>query len=281
MKNFFRKSGPPAIRVKFFDVESGQQFAESDIPAPQLPESFEASTTLHIGDQDWSVEEARPMTAWEFLQSGELILILRKVKIETIDPKKILYSLPSINDHLPTIREGSSKLGHDVLEIHEDDWRQREWVAARYIDDASAELDEIARIHEHERKGPAFKTLHVRSRIVQPLDDAEVSTDHVRDMAGPRAVWLDGFGFPGVAGIVSDSFAVRMLSSIEILGIATDGRVRVACLANTRVNNLGAEDVRSLVRFAAERELLLVDWCRMAVIQPSPEEYASYFCTEG
>jgi hypothetical protein len=45
------------IHVQFFDWSTGNIFAESHVPVGQLPESFEARTTLHLGKDDWSVVE--------------------------------------------------------------------------------------------------------------------------------------------------------------------------------------------------------------------------------
>jgi hypothetical protein len=67
------------VRVTLIDVATGQIFGRSDLPIDQLPVRFEASTTLHLGNQDWHVEKAEPMTADEFGHTGMLTLTLSKV----------------------------------------------------------------------------------------------------------------------------------------------------------------------------------------------------------
>src|SRR6201989_1839604 len=75
----FGKKSDDIIEVQFFDLATGKLFAQSKMPIRQLPESFEASTTLHLANADWSVVEARPMTAAEFGRTGKLVLIFSKI----------------------------------------------------------------------------------------------------------------------------------------------------------------------------------------------------------
>src|SRR5690348_4712574 len=103
------------IQVRFVDSTTGKVFAESKLPIDRLPASFEAQTTLHLGDDDWDVVEARPVTAAEFGRTGELVLVLSKLKIAQVDPSEMLFSLPTITgEALPPIAEGTSKLGANV-----------------------------------------------------------------------------------------------------------------------------------------------------------------------
>ena len=113
---FWRKkpnsASPGAIRVEFFDESTGKCFAQSDMPLERLPQSFEAATTMHRPDQDWTVLRADPMTSAEFSRTGKLKLWVRRVeKISMIDPHDILFSLATLSDELPEIVPGSTKLG--------------------------------------------------------------------------------------------------------------------------------------------------------------------------
>src|SRR5207253_10674690 len=109
---------------------------------------------------------------------------------------------------------GSSKLGRNVIEIHEDDWRQIEWITGPATEALESELAAIRRVYETERQGVGFKRVHTRPEEPQPLVGQAVQLDDLRAALDPRAIWLDGFSYMGVAGIVADSFAVRLLSSI-------------------------------------------------------------------
>jgi hypothetical protein len=53
--------------------------ATIDLSIANLPETFELETTLHLGDNEWTVVSAEPRTKREFASSGKLILRLRKI----------------------------------------------------------------------------------------------------------------------------------------------------------------------------------------------------------
>src|SRR6185312_5166888 len=230
------------IHVPFVDWATGKVFAETQMPLDRLPESFEARTTLHLGNDDWDVVEARPMTAAEFGRTGELVLILNKVRIDQLDPSEILFSLSTITgEGLPPIAEGTSKLRADVIEIHEDDWRQVEWLPASALDAIESELVSVRTIHEHERRDSGIAKCHMRE-LPRLLRKKAIPLNKLQSALGERAKWLDGFAYGGVAGMVANSFAVRLFSSIELFGVAPDGIIESVCFANTRANHAAEPD---------------------------------------
>src|SRR5947207_12053887 len=149
----FWKRDHPIIKVYFYDAATGKIFRQSKMPREMLPESFEPETKLTIGEQNWIVRRADPMTAAEFRRTGELRLVVESIKVTTADPREVLFSLATIADELPAIAAGSTKLDKNVIEMHEDDWRQVEFVSATRLTVVKSELDEIRKIHEHHRDG--------------------------------------------------------------------------------------------------------------------------------
>src|SRR5688572_27711365 len=117
----------PTIRVELVDAATGTALGVADLPAEDLPDSFAAATTLQLAGADWHVERAEPVTRDDYVASGQLKLVLRKLVY--VDPRKILYSLPTLEDALPPLRDGDAAAAYAM---HEDDWRQVELVAARF-----------------------------------------------------------------------------------------------------------------------------------------------------
>src|SRR5437667_11192190 len=99
----FWKRSHDVIHVEYFDAESGKKIGQVKLPIERLPEGFEADTTLHRDDQDFRVERAEPMTAAEFRKTGKLRLVLRRVRIEKVNPRELLYSLPTVSNEWPPI----------------------------------------------------------------------------------------------------------------------------------------------------------------------------------
>lgn len=240
----------PPIHVTFVDAATQHQLGKADLPAEQLPESFAADTTLHLGGTDWHVERAEPMTRSEYVASGQLRLVLRK--IERVDPRELLFSLPTLENTLPPLEDGEVE---HALVLHEDDWRQRELVASRFEPEAAAELAEIRAVHA-ERKGAGFPRLHVREHIPEPLAGVELTAVDVQRALGEIARRPLGIG----AGVVPGGFAF-VGDDAAIYGREVDGRVVVLAAS-------APEQLARLTALAIEHDLLIVDWCRAMMQRP-------------
>lgn len=233
------------VRVRLIDGSTGQPLGEADLPAEQLPESFAAPTTLHIEGDDWQVESADPITRAEYVASGELRIVLRK--LEHVDPKKLLFSLPTLENVLPPVVAGDAE---HALVLHEDDWRQHELIASRFEPEIVAELAQIRAVFES-RKGVGFQRLHVRELIPDPLHGITLALADVQNALGE--VVRRNVSFGGHAGIVAGGFAF-VHDGGQIYGREEDGFVRVLAIANGDAARLG--------RLVNDHGLVEVDWCR-------------------
>lgn len=50
------------VKTFFIDGSTGNVIAQADVPIERLPPGFAPATTLHLGDEDWTVVSAEPMT---------------------------------------------------------------------------------------------------------------------------------------------------------------------------------------------------------------------------
>jgi hypothetical protein len=234
----------PMVHVTLVDASTNQVLGDVDLAAEQLPESFAASTTLHLGGGDWHVEHADPVTRAEYVATGRLQLRLRKV--EYMDPTKILFSLPTLENVLPPMSDGDAT---GALVLHEDHWRQRELVSSRFEPEIAAELAEIRKVHA-ERKGAGFARLHVRERIPEPLHGVTMTIDDVARAVG-TAVRCP-VTFERHAGIVRGGFAF-VREGLAIYGREDNGVVRALAIADG--------DSAPLAALARQHRLVIVDWC--------------------
>jgi hypothetical protein len=125
-------------------------------------------TTLHIGDADWSVVHAEPRTRAEYSKAGSLTLRLRRV--EKIDPRDILFSLPSICDRLAEL--GARALSGEEYILAEDDRRQFELVSRQFADECDAEIAAIRGVHEEASAQVGWREIHFRRRPDPPTSAA-------------------------------------------------------------------------------------------------------------
>lgn len=242
------------IHVSFVDARSGAIVGETKLESTALPESFHAETTLSLGETEWSVVSAEPATRAAYELSG--LVVIRLHPIERVDPKKILFSLPTINDELPP-SDGRPVDGTELV-LLEDDWRQCELVVRDLRADVELELRAVEKIHESERAGVGFRNLHVRTGVTAPLPFAKLSLADVRALAPGGSE--SRLCFRGMPRCVSDGFAIQRSDGTWLYGVTAGIAVKVLGMYPSF-----PEDRRDIVAFAAARGLLLVDWCRARV----------------
>ena len=51
------------VETLFIDMSTGKAIGQAKMPLEKLPQSFAHETTMHIGDEDWKVINAEPVTA--------------------------------------------------------------------------------------------------------------------------------------------------------------------------------------------------------------------------
>jgi hypothetical protein len=236
------------IRVELIEGATQQLLGAADLPVDQLPETFAVATTMHLRGDDWHVEHAEPMTRDEYLATGRLRIVLRKV--ERVDPKKILFSLPTLETTMPPMRDGDASA---AFVIHEDDWRQHELVAERFAPEIAVELEAI-RVVLGERQGVGFARLHVRERIPEPLAGVELRLPDVRAAIGGDVARRE-LAFSGTAGVVDGGFAFVVGDAGAVYG--REHGDRVVALGFAR----GVEPT-AFAPLAKAHALAIVDWCR-------------------
>lgn len=213
------------VSVTFVDAGSGAVIGRSEMPPERLPETFATTTTLEIAGSRYFIERAEPPHATPGA-SGELTLFLRPVQV--MSPKDILFSLPTICDRVP---QADPVLESDHLfEMHEDDWRQIEFVdvtLAPVVEEQRRLIREVVD-HHSRRDGDgrpiAFDRLHVRAEPVDPLPRGITVRRLVEVMDADEA--FSGVGFQGRPYLVPRSFAFRA-GSLVCYGLVVDGLVKV------------------------------------------------------
>ncbi len=246
-----------SINVTFVDADTNQVMGEMACEASRLPETFEKlETTLHLGDADWFVVDAEPMSRPEYILAGELKLHLRRV--QRLDPSKILYSLPSLCDLLPPLDE--SRRTGDEFEIHEDDWRQFELVLALHAQRCDKEIEAIRHIHENESAEMGWRKVHPRENPDPPIDRRFSTEQMLRhfSLAGP----LRGVAFDRTEFVIRDAWAFTASDGMQFYGLSPGGKVSVIGIVQERLPDVPRTSIESLKSLAAEFELELVYWNR-------------------
>ena len=239
------------------------------MPPADLPESFELDTTLHLGQADWSVIDAQPRTRADYSRSKALMLRLRKV--EMIDPKKILFSLPTICDEIP--QAGDKALLGDEFRLAEDDWRQVEFVSTDLASEIEDEIVQIRLIHTNASAGVGWRELHVRRKPVRPLT-FELRLHDLEERLGIKGQVL-AIGYRGANTQIVDGFSI-MLEEQTIYGLAPDGNIQVLAIAPSPAG-LSVGALQRLKGLAHDFKLELVDWCACARLSSNDPQFDAMF----
>jgi hypothetical protein len=241
------------VTVEFIVNGTSNPFAISEVPIEQLPDTFELETNLEIGQQQWSVTQAVPNKKEEFTKTGKLKVFLNKV--QTIDPKELLFSLPTINDSIFEIETTTSG---SLFSIHEDDWRQMEFISKKYDLEVAQEMKSVVEIYEQHKIGIGFDQVHIRKIIEQPLHDEKINFEvFIQNFNVIKK--YDGFGIGN--NKAKDSFAFQIEEGTILYGQAPNsGGISFLCVAANENSKQSIEEI------AEKYNLIFVDWCRAEII---------------
>ncbi len=262
------------VVVTFIDDATGESLAVTEMPSANLPKSFEIDTTLHLGDDDWSVVDAQPKTRAEYAKSKTLTLRLRR--IELMDPGNLLYSLPSICDAIPTINDQPLS-GKEFL-LAEDDWRQFEFVSNNLAFEVDDEIAKIRLIHETAAAEVGWREIHVRSQPELPL----VCDLQLADLASSLNISATSVGvtYRGARSPITDGYAFTA-AHLTVYGVAPNGKVLTIALDQYSDQPPHANSVERLKSLAQELNLDLVNWCRCLRVGPEDPLFVSLLANEA
>lgn len=237
------------VRIELVDEATGAVISRSTVPLASLPERFDGmDTTLSVGDAQYSVVHAEPASRAEVERTGEARYTLRKIVM--IDPRTILFSLPTIEDVLPVTVTG----GAAALQLLPDQYRQVELIRDDQRAEVDVELAEIRRIRDAARPGGGFTEIHVRRGIREPLAGTTLTVDALAAALGATAA---PWAFDGEIGVVEHGFALPRAGA-HVYGVAPGGVVAILAIDGPPSDELFSP-LRAL---ALAHGLILVDWIR-------------------
>jgi len=256
------------IKIAFIDDATGESIAVTEMPTSDLPESFVVDTTLHIGNEEWSIVDAQPMTRDAYTKSKTLTLRLRRIELMALGD--ILYSLPSICDAIPCVED--QQLSGSEFALAEDDWRQFEFVSNELAPVVDEEIEKIRLIHENEAAEFGWQEIHVRANPELPLTCILTLADLADSLNAPcESV---GVTFHGQRSQIANGYAFRT-DDLTLYGVAPNGNVQTIALDQYADASPGAESINRLKTIAHDLRLDLVYWCRCVRVGPDDPFFVS------
>ena len=276
--NFLKKpAAVGTIRVEFINGADHSIIAVSDMLPAQLPDTFAINTTLDIKDQKWSVLSAEPLEKTQFLKAGKLRLVLSHLTLA--NPADALFSLPTISDDIGNAR-GDTLPNDTVFAMHEDDWRQVEFVSARFSSEINQEFADIQQIWNSEKSGPRFKKTHVRKRIPEPLAQSSLYLDDLNRIFTPQKRF-EAVGFLRTVGIIPQSFAWSVSRHLVMWGIVdSNAKVVRLCVSGLPEPDQTAAISAGLATLTERYQLRFIDWCHTTAIHSKAQAFENYFADQ-
>ncbi|MBT8379310.1 MAG: hypothetical protein KJN64_08775 [Ignavibacteria bacterium] len=257
LSKIFGKSNK--VRVQLIDSSNGNTISISKIPPAQLPETFEIHTTMHLKNEDWSIEEAIPADSKDFLESRELILKVKKIKY--MNPEDLLFTIPTVSNEIP--QTFNSSLFNDFeYSILEDEWRQNEFLNKSSLPLVEIEIKKIEELKINDSKKvdsdfTAFKNCHVRDTIGEPKLNLDLQS--IKNILSVNKV-----GSLKISNeFVKNGFSLKTDSTI-FYGTAESGIVTQFCIGKFSDNT--SNEIQDILD---EFKLLFVSWYHCRIIAPN------------
>jgi hypothetical protein len=257
------------IEVTFIDNLTDESLGVTQIPANNLPDSFERDTIINLSGVDWNVLNARPKTRAQYTKSKQLILWIRR--IEMVDPNDILYSLPSICAVVPDVNNRS--LSGSELTIAEDDWRQFELISNQLADKVDKEIGKIQRIHENTTAGVGWREIHIRKKPEIPIA-SNIALTYLASMLKIPAKSA-GITYDGSQSPINEGYSFTLNDDFSIYGLAPKGKVQVIAIGQDSNVSPNDESIDRLEQLARKFNLDLVHWCRCIRVNPDDPSFRS------
>jgi hypothetical protein len=176
-----------------------------------------------------------------------------------MDPKDILFSVPTIAKDLPSLDPLREPPAADALVLHEDDWTQTEFLPKAMLPDIRRMLSDLKVFDAQNREGPGWRDLYLREFNRVPLIVGRTVLEHlesiVRTRAGPAPLLTSVAG----TGRVCGGFTIAIGRDVHLYGYVEDGGIPVIA-ASLGTNPDDQKLTEAFMNLNASDGLVLVDW---------------------
>lgn len=179
---------------------------------------------------------------------------------QKIDPKAILFSLPTISDDLPELEQVQGRPEPDVLILHEDDWTQLEFFPQERLAEIEQMLREYKSFEAANRAGAGWKKPFVRKIARQPVVRGPKMPEHLASLVGAGVALAPiVMSAPSIGGRVKNGFTIPLGGNVTLYGCEDDAGIPVlgASLGRDPVDHNLTE---AFARLNTAEGLILVDW---------------------
>ncbi len=180
--------------------------------------------------------------------------------VQTIDPSKILYTVPTISDDLAPVEKVELPLADSAFTLHEDDWCQVEFFTTARLPELQRMLKEYKAFEAKNRTSSGWKNVYVRrierSPVLAGGDGVERLGGLLKVNAGDAPVL---HATASLTGRVTNGFSMSLGGNIWLYGYASNEGIPILAAS---VGEHPDDQVLTTAFAVLCREagLVLVDW---------------------
>jgi hypothetical protein len=199
-------------------------------------------------------------------------------KVTIMDPSQVLYSLATICDRMAPLESPGGGPTDVDLSIHEDDWRQIEFVPAIDSEYIASKLAELRQFKVDHRKGAGWTRIFIRPDHPTDFGIASLRFSALRQILAARPGRLfifQSWSAPvETAGQVPGGFSFRVGPHFSVYGFEGHDIVRALGIHIDRLDNTQLDldsACAALSAIARQAELEIVDWYQCKTVAPDSE----------
>jgi hypothetical protein len=174
--------------------------------------------------------------------------------------RSILFSLPTICDAAPETIPNPGNDGGEAFRLHEDDWRQIEFIPASALAQVDRELAKVEAFKRAHWTGSGFKSVYIRKERPDGLYPGRVSYGLIDSIPHDpiERLKIGTIGTPQREQIIKGGFACRLSPSAFLYGRQAEG-----IIVDLGLSRLPKESgaLQSVLSFCNKCNLCIVDWC--------------------
>jgi hypothetical protein len=215
---------------------------------------------MHIQGNDWEVEEAIPQNSTEFIKSKQLVLKMHK--IESVNPKDIWFTLPTIENIFPNLTD-KAPFNAFSIEIHGDDWLQQEFISAENSAEIESVLEQIRESAKNETESNGtvlYKKCFARQFPATKIKNTILLTDIQKELEADK---IGSLNFSNYSGFAENTFVIKALGTYFYGQLNSDNSLQTFA-----IQDIGSvTEINLLKNLTQKMKLNFVDWTGMYQIQ--------------
>jgi len=181
-------------------------------------------------------------------------------KIQVVDPKKILFTVPTLSDDIAPLEPLGEKPSSKDFGFHEDEWCQIEFFPKSQLKTIQQILKEYKQFEQAHRAHQGWNAVYVRKVQRVPVLSSNQPTENLEKLLGAKAgnaPFL--FTYGALSGKVKNGFTIPLGENITIYGYVDGDNIPVLG-ANVGKNPDDSRLTDAFLKLNAREGLFLVDW---------------------